>query len=110
MVPAELMKAMTQLSLAETGFLPKAGKQTRKVVFLAEMETMVPWSSLEASIEPFYSKRGNGRPPMPLGTMLRTYFSQQLLYAIFILIGCSCPFLARSNSSAYHCINFLRSS
>ena len=68
---------MKQLSLAETGFLPKAGKQTRKAVFLAEMETVVPWSRLEALIEPFYPKKGNGRPPMPLGTMLRIHFLQQ---------------------------------
>ena len=71
------MKAMKQLSLAETGFLPKAGKQTRKAVFLAEMETVVPWSRLEALIEPFYPMKGNGRPPMPLGTMLRIHFMQQ---------------------------------
>ena len=77
MVPTELMKAMKQLSLAETGFLPKAGKQTRKGVFLAEMDTVVPWSRLEALIEPFYPKKGNGRPPMPLGTMLRIHFMQQ---------------------------------
>ena len=68
---------MKQLSLAETGFLPKAGKQTRKAVFLSEMETVVPWSRLEALIEPFYPKKGNGRPPMPLATMLRIHFLQQ---------------------------------
>ena len=77
MVPTEQMKAMKQLSLGETGFLPKAGKQTRKVVFLAEMDTVVPWSHLEALIEPFYPRKGNGRPPMPLGTMLRIHFIQQ---------------------------------
>ncbi len=77
MVVTEPMKAMKQLSLTETGFLPKAGKQTRKAVFLAEMETVVPWSRLEALIEPFYPKKGNGRPPMPLGTMLRIHFLQQ---------------------------------
>lgn len=71
------MKRMKQLSLAETGFLPKAGKPTRKAVFLAEMEAVVPWSGLEGLIEPFYPKRGNGRPPMPLGTMLRIHFMQQ---------------------------------
>ena len=71
------MKSMKQLSLAETGFLPKAGKQTRKAVFLSEMETVVPWSRLEALIEPFYPKKENGRPPMPLGTMLRIHFMQQ---------------------------------
>ncbi|MFH1658162.1 MAG: IS5 family transposase [Pseudomonadota bacterium] len=68
---------MKQLSLAETGFLPKAGKQTRKAMFLAEMETVVPWSRLDALIESFYPKKGNGRPPMPLGTMLRIHFMQQ---------------------------------
>jgi IS5 family transposase len=77
MALTELMKAMKQLSLAETGFLPKAGKQTRKAVFLAEMDTVVPWSRLEALIDPFYPKKGNGRPPMPLGTMLRIHFMQQ---------------------------------
>ena len=77
MALTEPMKAMKQLSLAETGFLPKAGKQTRKAVFLAEMETVVPWSRLETLIEPFYPKKGNGRPPMPLATMLRIHFMQQ---------------------------------
>jgi len=42
MSPTEQMKRMKQLSLAETGFLPKAEKQTRKAVFLAEMETVLP--------------------------------------------------------------------
>jgi len=71
------MKSIEQLSLAETGFMPKAGKQTRKAVFLAEMEMVVSWSRLEALIEPFYRKKGNCRPPMPLSTMLRTHFVQQ---------------------------------
>ena len=59
MVPIEEMKSMKQLSLAETGFLPKAGKQTRKAVFLAEMETVVPRSRLETLSEPFYPKKRN---------------------------------------------------
>lgn len=71
------MKRMKQLSLAKTGFLPKAGKQTRKAVFLAEMEQVVPWSHLEALIEPFYPKKGNGRRPMSLGAMSRIHFMQQ---------------------------------
>lgn len=41
------MIPMKQLSLAETGFQPKAGKQTCKAVCLAKMETVLPWSSLE---------------------------------------------------------------
>ena len=47
---------MKQLSLAETGFLPKRGKVTRKAEFLAEMNTVVPWSRLEGLIEPVYLK------------------------------------------------------
>jgi IS5 family transposase len=41
------------------------------------METPVPWSRLEALIGPRYPKEGSGRPPMPLGTMLRIHFLQQ---------------------------------
>lgn len=73
----EVMKRMKQLSLAETGSLPKAGKQIRKAVFLAEMEQVVPWFRLEALIEPHYPKKGSGRLPMLLGTMLRIHFIQQ---------------------------------
>jgi len=36
------MESMKQLSLAGTGLLPKAGKQTRKAVFQAELESVVP--------------------------------------------------------------------
>jgi len=42
---------MKQLSLAETGFLPKAGKQPPKAVFLAEMGTVLPYSRLAALTE-----------------------------------------------------------
>ena len=68
---------MKQLSLAEMEFLPKASKQTRKAVFLSEMDTVVPWLRFEALIKPFYPKKGNCRPPMPLATMLRIHFMQQ---------------------------------
>ena len=34
-------------------------------------------AQLVAVIEPFYPKGGNGRPPMPLETMLRIHFRQQ---------------------------------
>ena len=56
---------MKQLSLAETGFLPKRGKVTRKAEFLAEMNTVVPWSRLEGLIEPVYPRAGRGRRPTP---------------------------------------------
>jgi IS5 family transposase len=40
------------------------------------MEAVVPWSELEALIEPYYPKAGNGRRPVGLGIMLRVYFLQ----------------------------------
>lgn len=66
---------MKQLSLAETGFLPKRGKVTRKAEFLAEMNTAVP-SRLEGLIEPVYPKAGRGRRPTPLSVLLRIHFMQ----------------------------------
>ena len=54
-------------------------KVTRRERFLAEMEVVVPWGRLLALIAPHYPKAGlnkDGRPPMPLGTMLRVYFLQ----------------------------------
>lgn len=67
---------MKQLSLAETGFLPRRGKVTRKAEFLAEMNLVVPWARLEALIEPVYPKAGRGRRPTPLSVMLRIHFMQ----------------------------------
>jgi IS5 family transposase len=52
-------------------------KPTRRDVFLATMEEIVPWADLCAVIEPFYPKAGNGRPPVGLERMLRMYFVQQ---------------------------------
>jgi IS5 family transposase len=60
------MKSMKQLSLAETCFLPKSGKQTFKTVFLVEMEMLLPWSRLEGLIDPHYQKKGNSQPPMAM--------------------------------------------
>ena len=53
-------------------------KRTRREVFLAEMEQVVPWKALLALIEPHYPKLGRpGRQPYPLATMLRVHFLQQ---------------------------------
>lgn len=52
-------------------------KQTRREIFLAEMDKVMPWDKLEANIEPFYPKAGNGRRPYPLSSMLRIYCLQQ---------------------------------
>ena len=66
---------MKQQTLAMGGF-EKYGKTTRRAVFLAEMDRVVPWSALCALIEPVYPKAGNGRPPIGLERMLRIYFLQ----------------------------------
>ena len=52
-------------------------KPTKRDVFLATMEQIVPWAELCGVIEPFYPKPGNGRPPVGLERMLRMYFVQQ---------------------------------
>lgn len=44
---------MTQLTFATTGFEPYR-KTTRREVFLAEMNQVVPWEDLCAVIEPVY--------------------------------------------------------
>ena len=43
-------------------------KQTRRELFLAEMDAVVPWGRLLALIESHYPKAGpkGGRPPMQL--------------------------------------------
>jgi IS5 family transposase len=46
-------------------------------LFLDEMELVVLWSELQGPVEPHYAKAGNGRRPVGLALMLRTYFMQQ---------------------------------
>lgn len=65
-----------QLSFADCEYRQKR-HQTRKEKFLARMEALVPWQRIEAVIEPYYPKPGNGRRPYPLTTMLRIHCLQQ---------------------------------
>ncbi|WP_252166880.1 IS5-like element ISVch5 family transposase [Vibrio cholerae] len=65
-----------QLTFADGEFSNKR-RQTRKELFLARMEKLLPWSQLLAVIEPFYPKAGNGRRPYPLETMFRIHCMQQ---------------------------------
>jgi transposase, IS5 family len=51
-------------------------KPTRRDLFLATMERVVPWEALCSVVEPYYPKAGNGRPPIGLERMLRMYFVQ----------------------------------
>src|ERR1035441_1438537 len=68
---------MKQQSLASQGVFEKYGRKSRRELFLEEMEQVVPWAELSALVEPHYAKAGNGRRPVGLAIMLRTYFLQQ---------------------------------
>ena len=68
---------MRQQTLASQVGFEKYGRKSRRELFLDEMERTVPWARLEALLEPHYPKAGNGRRPVGLGIMLRTYFVQQ---------------------------------
>ena len=66
-----------QLSFAELDYQTKK-RQTRREIFLAEMERVVPWRALLAVLEPHYPTTGRrGRPPAKLETMLRIHLMQQ---------------------------------
>jgi len=67
---------MKQMTLARGGF-ERFGKTTKRAVFLAEMDQVIPWTELCALIEPHYPKAGGrGRPPVGLERMLRIHFLQ----------------------------------
>ena len=51
-------------------------KQTRKELFLTEMDRVVPWQGLIGLIEPHYPKGEGGRPAYPLMAMLRVHLMQ----------------------------------
>jgi transposase, IS5 family len=66
---------MSQMSFGDAEYRGKR-KQTRREIFLAEMEQVVPWNSLLSLIEPFYPVAGRGRHPYPIATMLRVHLMQ----------------------------------
>lgn len=66
-----------QLTFGDAEGLGKR-KQTRREIFLNEMEQVVPWRRLLALIEPHYPVSGRpGRQPYALATMLRIHLLQQ---------------------------------
>ena len=69
---------MNQLSFAEAEYTNKK-RTTRRERFLTRMEGLIPWHALELKLLPHYPKGLNGRPPYPLGTMLRVH-CMQLFY------------------------------
>jgi IS5 family transposase len=68
---------MRQQTFASQVGFEKYGRKSRRELFLDEMNQVVPWAELEALVEPRYAKAGNGRRPVGLGIMLRTYLVQQ---------------------------------
>ena len=67
---------MRQITFACQPSFEKFSRASRREQFLATMEALIPWSELEALIEPHYPKAGKGRQPVGLGIMLRIYFLQ----------------------------------
>jgi transposase, IS5 family len=71
------MKQQTLAVAADQGSgFEQYRRATRRDVFLATMNEIVPWRVLCEVIEPHYPKAGNGRPPVGLERMLRMYFVQ----------------------------------
>ncbi len=68
---------MSQRTFASQAEFQRYGRKSRRELFLDEMERVVPWTALLALVRPHYAKPGNGRRPVGLGIMLRTYFVQQ---------------------------------
>ncbi|APU30040.1 transposase [Ectopseudomonas alcaliphila JAB1] len=63
---------MKQMTFADAEYAGKR-KQTRKDLFLIEMDQVVPWKRLVALIDPHYPKGEGGRPAYPLMAMLRVH-------------------------------------
>ena len=71
------MKQQTLATAADQGAgFERYRRATKRDVFLATMNEIVPWAALCEVIEPHYPKAGNGRPPVGLERMLRMYFVQ----------------------------------
>jgi IS5 family transposase len=70
-------KAGNQQTFAAQGSFEKFGRKSKRELFLEQMNQVVPWAELLALVEPHYPKAGNGRQPVGLPLMLRTYFLQQ---------------------------------
>jgi IS5 family transposase len=69
------MGMVKQQSFSDIEYAGKKRK-TRKEIFLARMEKLVPWRDLASMIEPIYPKSGakGGRPTRGIEVMLRMFF------------------------------------
>ncbi|TWD77181.1 IS5 family transposase [Variovorax beijingensis] len=66
---------MSQISFSDAEQAGKR-KKTRREVFVAEMELVMPWKALLKVIEPHYPVAGRGRRPYPLQAKLRVHLMQ----------------------------------
>lgn len=72
--PEAKMSPVTQPTFSDLE--TSSGRVTRRRRFLELLDGKIPWDAWAARVEPFYPKAGNGRPPVPLRTMLRMYVVQ----------------------------------
>src|ERR1017187_4658907 len=70
-------KAHFQRTFAAQASFEKYGRKSKREQFLDKMNEVVPWTRLLSLVEPHYPKAGNGRRPVGLEIMLRSYFVQQ---------------------------------
>jgi IS5 family transposase len=66
-----------QKTFARAISFEKYRKPTKRELFLAEREQIVPWKEPCSLLEPFSPKEGKGRPPIGLERMLRIHFLQK---------------------------------
>lgn len=66
---------MKQMTFADAEYAGMR-EQTRKEMFLIEMDRVVPWKGLIVLIEPHYPKGEGGRPVYSLIAMLRVHLMQ----------------------------------
>jgi hypothetical protein len=70
-------KAHFQRTFAAQTSFEKYGRKSKREQFLDQMNEVVPWVRLLSLVEPHYPKAGNGRRPVGLEIMLRSYLVQQ---------------------------------
>jgi IS5 family transposase len=66
---------MKQMSFADAEYAGKR-KQTRKELFLIDMDQVVPWNGLIKLIVPFHPKGEGGSSGLSLDAMLRVHLMQ----------------------------------
>ena len=67
--------AQMQRSFSDLEYTQKK-KVTRRDRFLAEIDSVTPWSALVSELQPYYPEGKRGRPPIGLERMLRMYVAQ----------------------------------